>query len=84
MVIHVMETAGVRAVRENPEIEGYLSGQSTGLVSALHIDSLAAMELCIEIENRVGVSLTPHMVSKVKNLKSLENLIFPPGPPVRD
>ena len=54
----------------------YLAGRSKGRVSSVHIDSLAAMELCIEIEDCFGVSLTPQIIVEQEDLASLEERIF--------
>lgn len=67
----LVHTAGIFGLREEGLEREFLEGKVDVQLSALGMDSLSAMELCIGIEQELGVSIVPTELTQLKTLGDL-------------
>ena len=70
-LIAAMEGANVLMLRDNALVAPFLDGRGDIPFTALGMDSLAAMELCIAIELDLGVSIAPDALAQFATLGTL-------------
>lgn len=70
-MVDLCVAAGVTALRRSPTAEDFIEGRFDPALSDLGVDSLSLMELCIGIEDRFSVSLSPEAASRFNSLNGL-------------
>jgi len=71
IVVALIHRAGVFALRDDNLQEAFISGEINSTLKELGIDSLFEMELCIAIEEELGVSITPIELGALATLEAL-------------
>lgn len=70
-LVTLLHNSGVFTLRELGVEDAYLAGTADVAIADLQMDSLSAMEFCIVLEERWGLSVPP---SDLARLGSLEDL----------
>lgn len=63
--------SGAHGLREEGLEEAFIEGDVNPSFDQTGLDSLSRMELCIAIENELGVSIAPVELEKMKSLGAL-------------
>ena len=70
-LIRLVHQAGIFGLRDDGLEEAFISGQVNPNLKDIGIDSLSEMELCIGIENELGVSIVPAELEKLATLDAV-------------
>lgn len=67
----MLQASGVFGLRDQGLENDFIAGHANPTLNDLGIDSLAEMELCVVIENELGVSIVPDELGGLKTLEGL-------------
>lgn len=70
-MVELLHACGVFTLREHGIEESFLAGEKDFPIGELQMDSLSAMEFCIALENRWGLSVSPADVGRLGTLDGL-------------
>ena len=70
-IVTLLHGCGVFTLREYAIEEAFLAGDVDFAIADLQMDSLSAMEFCIALEDRWGLSVTPNDVATLGSLVGL-------------
>ena len=70
-LIRLVRQAGIFGLRDDDLEEAFISGEANPNLKDIGIDSLSEMELCIGIENELGVSIVPAELEKLATLEAV-------------
>lgn len=70
-LVELLHACGVFTLREHGIEEAFLAGTADFPVADLRMDSLSAMEFCIVLEDRWGLSVSPADVNQLGTLGQL-------------
>lgn len=74
-LVDLLIDAGVGGLASHPGLDGFVSGTGDISLGGLVIDSLALMEIGIEIEDVFEASLSPHALSNLGTLGELWSMV---------
>ena len=72
----LLEESGITSLRDNGQVPGFIDGSVDPLLASLDMDSLAAMEVCIDLELRYGLAIVPSTLLDVGTLGDLAQLMM--------
>lgn len=75
IIVEALEYASVFTMKKNDLTAAFLKEKDDIRLSALDMDSLASMELCIAIELNTGVSVVPTDLQRIGTLNRLVETI---------
>ncbi len=70
-IVELLHACGVFTLREHGVEEAFLDGSTDFPIADLRMDSLSAMEFCIVLEDRWGLSVSPAEVTRLGTLGEL-------------
>lgn len=74
-IVELLHACGVFTLRELAVEDAFLAGTADVAISDLRMDSLSAMEFCIALENRWGLSVSPADVNRLGSLAELVGVL---------
>lgn len=77
-LVTLLHDCGVFTLRELGVEEAYLAGTCDVEIVDLQMDSLSAMEFCIALEERWGLSVVPADVARLGSLDGLRQRLLGP------
>ena len=76
-LVEILAKSGAFGLRDQGLEQAFIEGSHNPLLGDLAIDSLAEMELCIGIEEKFGVSVSPRQLARISTLEDLVLLVRP-------
>ena len=70
-LVRLIHQSGIFGLREADLEEPFIRGEVNPELAEIGMDSLSEMELCIAIENELGVSIVPVELERMKRLDDL-------------
>ena len=70
-IVRLVHQAGIFGLRDDDLENTFISGAVNPNLKDIGIDSLSEMELCIGIENELGVSIVPAELEKLATLDAI-------------
>jgi acyl carrier protein len=71
VLLELLISSGVYSLRESSNAEEFVAGTRSIKIKELDIDSLSAMEICIRLENRFQLSISPETLLSFEYLDDL-------------
>jgi acyl carrier protein len=71
VLLELLISSGVYSLRESSNAEEFVAGTRSIKIKELDIDSLSAMEICIRLENRFQISISPETLLSLEYLDDL-------------
>lgn len=71
VLLELLISSGVYSLRESSNAEEFVAGTRSIKIKELDIDSLSAMEICIRLENRFQISISPETLLSFEYLDDL-------------
>ena len=75
VLAELLRGAGIYFLRDEEREQDFIDGAYNPDLDQLDMDSLAAMELCIELEVNWGSTLVPEDLNKVRSLQNLVRVV---------
>lgn len=74
-IVDLLHSCGCFTLQERGAEESFLSGTGDFAIGDLRMDSLSAMEFCIALENRWGLSASPDDLERLGSLNRLVSVL---------
>lgn len=74
-VIEILRESGVFFTGIENDIQRFIDGDTDIQLTSLVIDSLSTMEICIMLEDKFGVSITPKEFSEFTHLSKVASMV---------
>jgi acyl carrier protein len=74
-LVRLVHQAGIFGLRDDDLEDAFISGEVNPNLKDMGIDSLSEMELCIGIENELGVSIVPAELERLATLGAVVDRI---------
>jgi acyl carrier protein len=71
VLLELLISSGVYSIRESSNAKEFAAGTRKLTLRELDIDSLSAMEICIQLENRFQLSIAPETLLSFEYLDDL-------------